>query len=744
MALLEVEQQSLAEFTEKAYLDYSLYVIMDRALPRIDGLKPVQRRIIYAMSELGLKAESRHKKSARTVGDVLGKFHPHGDSACYEAMVLMAQPFSYRYPFVDGQGNWGSPDDPKSFAAMRYTEARLSPYAELLLSELGEGTVDWVDNFDGTLKEPALLPARLPNVLLNGTSGIAVGMASDILPHNLTEIAKACVHLLNHPEATLSDIMRYVKAPDFPVQAEIITPKSQIRTLYETGLGSIKLRAVYEVEESQIVIKALPWQVSGAKVIEQIAAQMTQKKLPMIEDIRDESCHEYPVRVVMILKSKKTDTDAIMSHLFATTDLERSYRANFNLIGLNGRPEVKGLRAILNEWISFRLSTVSKRLSFRLNRVEERLHLLDGFLIAFLNLDEVIRIIREEDEPKSHLMARFNLSAIQADAILNMKLRHLAKLEEMTLQGEHEKLQKERADLTDILSNPARLRALVSEEIERDTKRFGDKRRSPLVERDDSKALKEEDLLPNEPITVILSQKGWARQAKGHDIDGTSLSYKTHDAFKASVNARSNEPIVFFDSEGRVYSLPAHVLPSARGQGEPLTSKLNPKEGVSFETLVTGNKDDLVFIASDAGYGFVTRLETLFVKNRNGKACLKLSSNARLLTPCLLGKIETQKIAAVTSQGRLLIFKADTLPELERGKGSKFMHIPATSASLREEYLVGIAVLNEEDTLTIHAGKRHYTLKVADLAHYEGARGKRGLRLPRGLMNVTEMTVNTV
>lgn len=737
-----IERKPLTEFTEKAYLDYSMYVILDRALPHIaDGLKPVQRRIVYAMSELGLKATAKYKKSARTVGDVLGKFHPHGDSACYEAMVLMAQPFSYRYPFVDGQGNWGSPDDPKSFAAMRYTEARLSSYAELLLSELQQGTVDWTDNFDATLLEPSLLPARLPNVLLNGSTGIAVGMASDILPHNATEVANACIHLLQHPEASLETIREYIKAPDFPTYAEIITPAAAIHDIYATGTGSIRLRAIYEIENHQVVITALPYQVSGAKIIEQIATQMQQKKLPMVEDLRDESDHEHPTRLVIVPRSNRVDMEGFMSHLFATTDLERSYRVNFNMIGLDGKPAVKNLLTILNEWITFRLATVKRRLQFRLDKILDRLHVLEGLLIAFLNIDEVIAIIREEESPKEALMARFKLSERQAESILDLKLRHLAKLEEIKLRAEHDELNQERNHLEQILQSEQRLRQLVKEEIAADRDTYGDKRRSPLVERKDSQALKEEDILPNEPLTIVLSQKGWVRAAKGYEIDGCTLSYKSGDEFKAQTKGRSNQQILFFDSEGKVYNLPGHVLPSARGQGEPLTGKLNPADGAIFVALMSGEPDDWVLLSNDAGYGFVTQLKELYVKNRNGKACLKLPENSQILSPRLIADKEKTLVACATNTGRLLIFPAQELPILTRGKGNKLINIPTAKALQREELVVDIQTLTPGELLTVHAGKRHFTLKTADLAAFQGERGRRGNRLPRGLQNVTALEV---
>jgi len=735
-----IEAHPLASFTEKAYLDYSMYVILDRALPSVaDGLKPVQRRIIYAMSELGLKAQAKYKKSARTVGDVLGKFHPHGDSACYEAMVLMAQPFSYRYPFVDGQGNWGSMDSPKSFAAMRYTEARLSAYADVLLGELQSGTVDWVDNFDGTLQEPVLLPARLPNVLLNGATGIAVGMASDILPHNLTEVANACIHLLSHPNATLADLMRYIQGPDFPTEAEIITSPAQIQSLYQAGVGALKMRACYHEEKQQIVITALPYQVSGARVLEQIAAQMQLKKLPMIDDLRDESDHEHPVRLVIIPRSQRIDTEAIMSHIFATTDLERSYRVNFNMIGLDGKPQVKPLLAILREWLVYRLQTVKRRLAFRLEKIQQRLHLLQGLMIAYLNLDEVIAIIREEEKPKVVLMARYGLSDLQADAILDTKLRHLAKLEEIKLQAECKELEALQKKIMGQLQSDKKLRALIQKEIEQDRDQFGDVRRSPLIERANAQALKEETFISNEIITVILSQKDWIRAGKGHEIDGANLTYKAQDGFKAQIIARSNQPIVFLDSEGKTYSLPSHNLPSARGQGEPLSSKLNPSDGISFIGLIAGDPDDWVMLASDGGYGFITQLKELYVKNKNGKACLKIPEFCQGLPPKKVLNKDSDQVACISNTGRLLIFPVSSLPVLSRGKGNKLIHLPSIKSADRAEYMVDFVLLAENSLLKIKTGKRDLTLKPNDFVHYIGERGRRGQRLPRGIQQVTRL-----
>ncbi len=738
------EQQSLAAFTEKAYLDYSMYVILDRALPHIeDGLKPVQRRIIYAMSELGLKSIAKHKKSARTIGDVLGKFHPHGDSACYEAMVLMAQPFSYRYPLVDGQGNWGSPDDPKSFAAMRYTEARLSAYAELLLSELQLGTVDWVDNFDATLQEPALLPARLPNVLLNGATGIAVGMSSDLLPHNLTEVANACVLLLDKPNACLSEVRECITAPDFPTSAEIITSKDGLDAIYAHGHGSIRLRAVYRIENNQVVITSLPYQVSGAKIMEQIAAQMQQKKLPMVDDLRDESDHECPTRLVILPRSNRVDLDGLMSHLFATTDLERSYRVNFNVIGLDGKPQVKPLLNILHEWITFRLCTVKKRSQYRLDNVLDRLHVLDGLLIAYLNLDLVIHIIRTSDHPRQDLMASFQLSERQADTILDMKLRHLAKLEEMKLRTEQEQLKAERDRLILLLSDELALRRCVRDEIIACREQYGDHRRSPIVCRQDALALKETDLLPNEPLTVVLSQKGWIRAAKGLDMDGRALSYKSGDTFKAQTNARSNLQVVFFDSAGKVYAVPGHSLPSARGQGEPLTSKLNPSDGDSFETLVCGDPEDWVLLSNTAGYGFRTQLKNLYVKNRNGKTCMSLPIHANMLAPRLFILKAEQQIACVTNSGHLLVFSVHDVAELTRGKGTRLMTLAASKTTEKIDQLLDVQVLSPTDNLILYAGKRHLTLKTSDLLAYQGNRARKGKLLPRGLQQVNSMLIES-
>ena len=739
---VETESISLRDYTERAYLDYSMYVILDRALPHVgDGLKPVQRRIIYAMSELGLKASSKHKKSARTVGDVLGKFHPHGDSACYEAMVLMAQPFSYRYTLVDGQGNWGSPDDPKSFAAMRYTEARLSPYADVLLGELGQGTADWQPNFDGSLDEPKLLPARLPNILLNGTTGIAVGMSTDIPPHNLREVAGACIHLLENPGASLDDLCEFIHGPDYPTEAEIITPRNEILNMYSTGKGGLRMRAVYCQEESDIIVTALPHQASGAKVLEQIAQQINAKKLPMVADLRDESDHENPTRLVITPRSNRVDVDGLMAHLFATTDLEKTYRVNLNVIGLDGRPQVKSLPNILGEWLEYRTSTVTRRLQYRLDKVLARLHLLEGFLLAFLNIDEVIAIIRSEDKPKPVLRERFGLSDLQAEAVLDLKLRHLAKLEEMKIRSEQEELEKERQYLEKTLGSKARLKKLIIKEIKEDVKLYGDDRRSPIVTRGEARAISEEDLVSADPVTVVLSTMGWARMAKGHEVDGAALSYKSGDGYLASAQGKSNAPVVFIDSTGRSFSLPARTLPSARGQGEPLTGKLSPASGAHFISLVMGSEKDRYLVASDAGYGFVTTFGDMVTKNKAGKALLKLPSNARPLATQLIVGTEESWVVAVSNEGRLLIFPLQDLPEMPRGKGNKIISIPTDRAASGDEIMLACGVMGAKDSVVIYAGKRHLKLKPADLEHYYSERGRRGHKLPRGFQKVERMEV---
>jgi topoisomerase IV subunit A len=737
------EQLPLRRFTEEAYLNYSMYVIMDRALPHIaDGLKPVQRRIVYAMSELGLSHLAKFKKSARTVGDVLGKFHPHGDSACYEAMVLMAQPFSYRYPLVDGQGNWGAPDDPKSFAAMRYTEAKLSRFSEVLLSELGAGTTDWLPNFDGTLEEPRVLPARLPHILLNGITGIAVGMATDIPPHNAREVAHACAALLDNPQASVSDLMQYVKGPDYPTDAEIISPAHDLAALYETGRGSVKMRAIYQQEDGDIVITALPHQTSGSKVLEQIAAQMQAKKLPMVSDLRDESDHENPTRIVIVPRSNRIDVEQLMQHLFATTDLEKSYRVNINILGLDNRPRVKNLLEILSEWLVFRRDTVRRRLQHRLNKVLDRLHVLEGLLIAFLNIDEVIRIIRTYDEPKPELMAHFGITERQAEAILELKLRHLAKLEEMKIRGEQDELAKERDKLAAILGSEKKLTKLIRDELLADAEKYGDERRSPIVQREEAKALSEKELLPSEAVTVVLSEKGWVRCAKGHDIDGNALSYKAGDAFKALASGRSNQQAVFIDSSGRSFATEAHELPSARGQGEPLSGRFALVAGESFDHVLLGDEKQALLLASDAGYGFVAEYSDLLSRNKAGKAVLSLPVGAKVMPPLVVKQPQTDLVLCISNEGRMLVFPVADLPKLSKGKGNKLMSIPSARAASREEYVCQLAIVPAQGSVTLVAGKRKLGLKADDLAHYHGERGRRGNKLPRGLQRIDEVLVN--
>ena len=735
-----VERQSLRTFTEKAYLDYSMYVILDRALPHIgDGLKPVQRRIVYVMSEQASWANAKHKKAARAIGDVIGKYHPHGDSACYEAMVLMAQPFSYRYPLVDGQGNFGAPDDPKSFAAYRYTEARLTKYAELLLSELGQGTVNWIPNFDGTMEEPSTLPARVPNILLNGATGIAVGMATDIPPHNLREVVSACIKLLEDPDTPLRELMKDVKGPDFPTGGEIISSKADIKQMYENGTGSIRARAVYELEDGNVVITQLPYQVSGTKVLEQIAAQHNAKKLPMVETFGDESDHEHPTRIVIVPRTNRVDCVQLMNHLFATTDLERTYRVNLNIIGLDGRPRVMGLKSLLEEWLTYRIDTVTRRLKWRLDKVLARLHILEGLLAAYLNLDEVIRIIRREDEPKPVLMKRFKLTEIQADAILDTRLRHLAKLEEMKIRGEQDELAQEQDKLEKLLGSKAKLKKLVRDELEKDAKEFGDDRRSRIVERAAAVAIDETELVTNEPVTVVLSERGWVRSAKGHEIDPESLSYKTGDAFRAAAKGKSTQQAIFLDSTGRTYMLIAHSLPSARGNGEPLSGRLDPPEGATFAGVLIGDAEEKCVLASDAGYGFVVKLEELQSRNKAGKAVLKVPEGSGVLAPSIVPADEKALLCAVNSEGKMLVFPVKDLPELPRGKGNKIFGISGKG----DEKLAAIAVITSTQNLVVKSGDRKMTIKYADLKEYRGERAQRGAVLPRGWRKVDRLDVET-
>jgi topoisomerase-4 subunit A len=738
-----IEQQRLAEFTEKAYLDYSMYVILDRALPHVaDGLKPVQRRIVYAMSELGLASGSKPKKSARTVGDVIGKFHPHGDSACYEAMVLMAQEFAYRYPVIDGQGNWGSQDDPKSFAAMRYTEARLTPYAATLLAELGQGTVEWLPNFDGTLNEPARLPARLPNILLNGGSGIAVGMSTDIPPHNLREVAAACIRLLEEPKASVEALCEHVRGPDFPTGAELISPPEDIAALYETGAGTLRVRAAWEREDGDVVVTELPHQVSGGKILEQIAAQMRAKKLPMVDDLRDESDHENPTRLVIVPRSNRVDVESLMAHLFATTDLERTVRVNMNVIGLDGRPRVMNLVQMLKEWLVYRTETVRRRLQFRLDRVEARLHILEGLLIAYLNIDEVIRIIRQEDEPKPVLMKTFGLTDQQAEAILELKLRHLAKLEEMKIRGEQDELAAERDRLAKILGSRARLKRLIRDEIAADAERHGDPRRTRIIARAAAQALDETALVSSEPVTVVLSQRGWARSAKGHDIEPRQLNYKSGDGFLAASRGRANQLAVFLDSTGRAYSIPAHTLPSARGQGDPLSGRLNPPDGAEFAGVLIGDPDERCLLATSSGYGFVARLADLHSRNRAGKVVLRVPAGARVLSPVSASVEPGALVAAVGSGGQLLCFPVEELPELARGKGNKIFGVDAKKFTAGTDAMTSVTVIPPGEALRVFSGKRTMTLKPRDLEAYAGARARRGVLLPRGWRKVDSIAAD--
>jgi topoisomerase-4 subunit A len=741
------ESIPLKDYAEKAYLDYSMYVILDRALPHIgDGLKPVQRRIIYAMSELGLKSTAKFKKSARTVGDVIGKFHPHGDSAAYEAMVLMAQSFSYRYPLIDGQGNWGAPDDPKSFAAMRYTESRLTAYSDVLLGELAQGTADWLPNFDGTLEEPKILPAQVPNILLNGTTGIAVGMATDIPPHNLREIVNATVHLMQNPKATTVELCEFVSAPDMPTQAEIITPKKDILNMYETGRGSLRMRAIWTKEDGDVVITALPHQVSGAKVMEQIAAQMQAKKLPMVADLRDESDHENPTRLLIIPRSNRIDIEQLMSHLFASTDLERTYRINMNMIGVDGLPSVKPLVVILTEWLKFRMVTVRRRLQFRLDKILKRLHVLEGYLVAFLNIDEVIEIIRFKDHPKQELIKRFEITEVQAEAVLELKLRQIAKLEEFKIRGEQEELAKERDKLEALLASAIKLKNLVKKELQDIVDKHGDDRRSPVVIRGEARALSESDLLTTDPITVVISQMGWIRAAKGHEVDPLSLNYKSGDSFKFAVKGKSNQNALLIDSTGRSYAVAAHTLPSARGQGEPASGRINPPSGAVFTGLLMGQDEQRVLIASDAGYGFIAKLGDLYTKNKAGKALLSLPKGAKVLEPSLIS-LQVQgdeiNVVVISNEGRMLLFPLAELPELARGKGNKMLSIAAARVQGREEFVIAAGLISGKQKLTVYSGKRHASFRLSELDHYRGERGRRGHKLPRGFQKVDAISIDS-
>ncbi|MDB9863618.1 DNA topoisomerase IV subunit A [Candidatus Thioglobus sp.] len=727
-----IERQSVGEYSERAYLDYSMYVILDRALPFIgDGLKPVQRRIIYAMSELGLKSTAKFKKSARTVGDVLGKFHPHGDSACYEAMVLMAQPFSYRYPFIDGQGNWGAPDDPKSFAAMRYTESKLSPYADLLLAEINKGTVSWTDNFDGTIQEPLQLPAQVPNLLLNGTSGIAVGMATDVPPHNLLEVIAACIQLLEKPSTELDELMQIIPAPDYPTDAYIVSSKEDLRQMYETGNGSVKMRAGYIKEDGEIVIESLPYQTSGAKVITQIAAQMRNKKLPLVEDLRDESDHENPTRLVIVPRSNRVDCEQLMLHLFATTDLEKNYRVNMNVIGLNGKPQVKPLIPLLKEWLEFRMQVVVNRLQSRLDKILDRLHILDGLLIAYLNIDEVIAIIRREEKPKPVLIEQFKISEIQAEAILELKLRHLAKLEEVKIKSEADELGKERKSIELLLSSETRLKTYIKKELRVILEEFGDKRRCQIIsDVSSAQAFNDQDMIPAENVTVVLSEKGWVKAAKGHEIDPSSLNYKSGDTYLKDAKGRSNQMAFFIDSTGRSYSILANSLPSARGQGEPLTGKLTPPLGAEFIDVVMGKDEQAVILSSDAGYGFVSTLGNLNSKTKSGKHLITLSKQARANRLAIVEDVDNHYVAVATNRARLLIFPISELPHLSKGKGNKLIQIANKDFIDREEFVIGVCAIKDNQKLKVQYGKKHKKYSFEELVNFVSHRARKGLILP--------------
>ena len=727
-----IERQSVGEYSERAYLDYSMYVILDRALPFIgDGLKPVQRRIIYAMSELGLKSTAKFKKSARTVGDVLGKFHPHGDSACYEAMVLMAQPFSYRYPFIDGQGNWGAPDDPKSFAAMRYTESKLSPYADLLLAEINKGTVSWTDNFDGTIQEPLQLPAQVPNLLLNGTSGIAVGMATDVPPHNLLEVIAGCIQLLEKPSTELDELMQIIPAPDYPTDAYIVSSKEDLRQMYETGNGSVKMRAGYIKEDGEIVIESLPYQTSGAKVITQIAAQMRNKKLPLVEDLRDESDHENPTRLVIVPRSNRVDCEQLMLHLFATTDLEKNYRVNMNVIGLNGKPQVKPLIPLLKEWLEFRMQVVVNRLQSRLDKILDRLHILDGLLIAYLNIDEVIAIIRREEKPKPVLIEQFKISEIQAEAILELKLRHLAKLEEVKIKSEADELGKERKSIELLLSSETRLKTYIKKELRVILEEFGDKRRCQIIsDVSSAQAFNDQDMIPAENVTVVLSEKGWVKAAKGHEIDPSSLNYKSGDTYLKDAKGRSNQMAFFIDSTGRSYSILANSLPSARGQGEPLTGKLTPPLGAEFIDVVMGKDEQAVILSSDAGYGFVSTLGNLNSKTKSGKHLITLSKQARANRLAIVEDVDNHYVAVATNRARLLIFPISELPHLSKGKGNKLIQIANKDFIDREEFVIGVCAIKDNQKLRVQYGKKHKKYSFEELVNFVSHRARKGLILP--------------
>ena len=740
-AIEDNERLPFQDFTEKAYLNYSMYVILDRALPHIgDGLKPVQRRIIYSMSQLGLLSTAKFKKSARTVGDVLGKFHPHGDTACYEAMVLLAQPFSLRYPLLEGQGNWGDPNDPKSFAAMRYTESRLSKYAQIFLAELGQGTVDWATNFDGTLEEPVILPARLPNVLLNGSTGIAVGMATSILPHNLREVTKALIHLID--KADINQICKFIKGPDFPTSAEVITPALEIKKIYKTGRGRIKMRAKFHIEDNEIIFFALPHHASTEKIQEQVTAQMEAKKLPMVSDIRDESDHEEPTRLVLTPRSNRVDLEALTDHLFATTDLEKSFSFNMNVIGINGKPRLKNLLEFLTEWLEFRADTIKKKLNFRLEKISNRLHILKGLLTAFLNIDEVIQIIRSDDTPKKRLIKAFSLTDIQAAAILEIRLRQLAKLEEIKIKSELKELEAQRKHLEKILENEKAFKEYMKEEIRSDAKKYGDKRRSPIKRRKEAEKFSITDVIEIEPVTIILSKNGWIRSAKGHDIDPENVKFKSGDSLSGYLRTKSDKPIIFFDNVGRSYMLYSHTLPSARGNGEPLTGHLSIAADAHIKFMLSGEDFNYFLMGSDRGYGFIVKFTNLLTNYKNGKAVVTLKENSQLLHPQKIIDLEKDHVAAVTSLGRLLIFSLNQLPNLQKGMGNKIISIPKKEFNSSDgERLKFLKILPLHSILIIHSGKHFFRLTSDKQKDYTGMRGHRGKKLPRGFQNVNRVEI---
>ena len=736
----QITSISLKQYAEESYLNYAMYVILDRALPNIgDGLKPVQRRILYAMSELGLDAGSKYKKSARTVGDVIGKFHPHGDGAAYEAMVLMAQNFSFKYPFVDGQGNWGSQDDPKSFAAMRYTESKLTKFADLLISELKSGTVDWQPNFDGSLLEPIIFPAKLPSILLNGTSGIAVGMATDIPSHNINEVIDSTIYILENPKAELEDILKIIKGPDFSNNSPIIASKEDLKEIYSTGKGGFKIQAQWAQEKNQIVINALPYQASGSKIIEQIADQMMKKKIPMVVDLVDEGDHKEPIRLVITLKSNRVNAEDVMNHLFASTDLQKSYRTNMNLISLKGGPRVFPLVNLLKEWLVFRKDTVTRKLEHRLDQVNDRLHILEGLLIVYLDLDKVIKIIRESDEPKKDIIKAFALSEIQANSILEIKLRQLAKLEQARLEKERDTLVAEQDEIEKILNSKTMLKTLIKKELTEIKENFGDERKSPIIENSDAKVFSEEETLVTEPITIVLSGAGWIRSAKGHEIDPVSLSYRGDDILQDFSRGKSNQMCVFLDSNGKAYSLPSHSLPSARGMGDPITGRVSADSGVKFVSSLIGNDDDKYMIMNTAGYGYISEFKNMVSNKKSGRAFMKIPNNADLLKAIRV-RDDHVYIAAISNIGRLLIFKIDELPMLAKGKGNKIINIPTAKFVAKEEFMAHAQLISLSSSLRIdRVGKGSLTLKLKDLENYISSRAKRGNMLPQGYRKVIGM-----